>query len=385
MFIPNISADLNPSSDGKHVIMFQSRFYDAVIGNGFLTYGNRRYHTLFLIEVRGMNVQVIKKLYDFVSRGGRVFCIEAYPDHVPGWDNHENLDSEVVQWTEKLKGFTDRFILLKKPEENFCDWFGEVQKKYNLLPYVQIKKPERYITQVRYQMQEADAEVFFVINSSDSHQYNLDASFQQSVYKNKQAWLWDAVSGERRKLNMDDGRLVLAMGPATSFVIVFSRDAGNDHFIEPPLEGGALSAGFSKPWKVQLQRYDGLLENIERCAERFKNIRSLKNFAGTVSYQIQSLSTTGKLKYLNLGKVYGISIVKINGKDAGVQWFGNRIYNVEGFLKKGENTIEVWVVTVMLNYMKTLTNNKVAQYWTNEGRKNQPLQSLGMAGPVSIY
>jgi hypothetical protein len=77
--------------------------------------------------------------------------------------------------------------------------------------------------------------------------------------------------------------------------------------------------------------------------------------------------------------------VKINGKDAGVQWFGNRIYNVEGFLKKGENTIEVWVVTVMLNYMKTLTNNKVAQYWTNEGRKNQPLQSLGMAGPVSIY
>jgi hypothetical protein len=40
---------------------------------------------------------------------------------------------------------------------------------------------------------------------------------------------------------------------------------------------------------------------------------------------------------------------------------------------------------VMVNYMKTLKDNVVAQYWTNQKKKDQPLQSMGLAGPVTIY
>lgn len=47
--------------------------------------------------------------------------------------------------------------------------------------------------------------------------------------------------------------------------------------------------------------------------------------------------------------------------------------------------MEVEVTTSMGNYMKSLTDNPTAQYWTNEGRKIQPLQSMGMIGPVSFY
>jgi hypothetical protein len=39
----------------------------------------------------------------------------------------------------------------------------------------------------------------------------------------------------------------------------------------------------------------------------------------------------------------------------------------------------------MGNYLKSLTDNPIAQFWTNEGRANQPLQSTGMLGPVTIY
>ena len=49
------------------------------------------------------------------------------------------------------------------------------------------------------------------------------------------------------------------------------------------------------------------------------------------------------------------------------------------------NTVEVVVTTSMGNYMKSLTDNPVAQYWTNAGTKNQPLQSMGLTGPVSYY
>jgi hypothetical protein len=39
----------------------------------------------------------------------------------------------------------------------------------------------------------------------------------------------------------------------------------------------------------------------------------------------------------------------------------------------------------MGNYMKTLTGNKVAQRWVNRPGRPQPIQSMGLAGPVTLY
>jgi len=34
--------------------------------------------------------------------------------------------------------------------------------------------------------------------------------------------------------------------------------------------------------------------------------------------------------------------------------------------------------------MKTLKGNQIAQYWTNNIKKAQPIQSMGLVGPVTI-
>jgi len=83
--------------------------------------------------------------------------------------------------------------------------------------------------------------------------------------------------------------------------------------------------------------------------------------------------------------VWGVSELIINGRSAGVKWYGRRIFPLGDFLVKGLNTIEIKVVTSMGNYMKSLTGNPVAQYWTNEKNKIQPLQSMGLIGPVTVY
>jgi hypothetical protein len=82
--------------------------------------------------------------------------------------------------------------------------------------------------------------------------------------------------------------------------------------------------------------------------------------------------------------VHGISELTVNGRSLGAQWYGRRIYDITQAVKPGDNAIEIKITTNMGNYMKTLTDNKVAQYWTNELRKNQPIQPLGMIGPVSV-
>jgi len=53
-----------------------------------------------------------------------------------------------------------------------------------------------------------------------------------------------------------------------------------------------------------------------------------------------------------------------------VKWYGRRIWDITKFTRPGENLIEVEITTSMGNYMKSLTDNPTAQYWTNEGQKD---------------
>jgi hypothetical protein len=109
-------------------------------------------------------------------------------------------------------------------------------------------------------------------------------------------------------------------------------------------------------------------------------------FAGTVTYRVTVNAENGAFwEYINLGKVAGICELTVNGHAAGVQWYGRRVYRIGNLLQSGPNVLEIKVTTTMGNYMKTLKDNGVAQKWTNEKRQDQPIQSMGLLGPVRLY
>lgn len=117
-----------------------------------------------------------------------------------------------------------------------------------------------------------------------------------------------------------------------------------------------------------------------------KDLPDFTYFAGTVSYKNTiTLSSAGDLRYIDLGKVSGIAELIVNGQNLGTQWYGRRAYALGNLLKKGTNHIEIKVTTVMVNYMKSLTENTIAQYWSNNKKKEQPLQSMGLVGPVNLF
>jgi len=356
----------------------------ATIKNGYLSYGKRKYHTLFLIEVRSLDTATAKKLYEFVASGGKIFCLETMPVQSTGWNNYQQRDLEVQSWVQKMQGFPARFVFVNKPKADFVAWFKSIQEKYALTPYVKIKTPRSFVTQVRYQTDEA--ELFLLTNSSNKHSAQTELTFSKSLTGRKQAWLWDAVSGERAKLYMPDGKFSINLGPADARLIVFSEDREGKEWKESPV-AGARDKTITTPWTVEFRHSDGAVKKDEfRKLADLRELPAYTHFAGTVIYRNSlQLSDKNTLSYLNLGDVYGICEVRINGKDAGTQWYGRRIYPTAGLLRNGNNEIEIKVVTVMVNYMKTLKDNVVAQYWTNLKRKDQPLQSMGLVGPVTLY
>lgn len=352
--------------------------------SGWMTYGPRKYHTLFLIEVKSILPKTAKKLYDFVKAGGRIFCIEAYPEQSLGWFNHQHKDAEVKEWLEKLKKYPDQFILVPKPASNFNEWYKMVQEKYSITPYVKISKPDTFLTQVRYQTK--DAEIFLFNNASAHNAIDLDATFLPEITDKKQAWIWDAATGEQFKLDLKDRCFKVKLYPADSRIVVFNKKRDGKNWTPVP-EIAHAGMQLTSVWEVTFKHMDGT-EQTEKMAELadLKDLPDFSHFAGTVSYKTSvSLSNPANIRYMDLGKVFGIAELIVNGENLGVKWYGRKAYTIGNLLKKGNNSIEIKVTTVMLNYMKSLTENAIAQYWTNNIKKEQPLQSMGLAGPVNLF
>jgi hypothetical protein len=357
---------------------------DAVMHDGYLHYGPRKYHTIILIEVQSMEPVTAKKLFDFVSSGGRIFCIEIYPDKSPGWNDHQQRDQELQNWIDKLKKYPDRFIILKKPANNFIEWYGTIQKKYQVKPYVSINKPNPFITQVRYQARDFEMIIFINSNMQDSHEITL--TLAPEIISGKQAWIWDAESGERYRINTGAENITLELGPADLKLLVFDREKKGRPW--KPLEAGdANGKALTMRWSVEWKHIDGTIKKKDiDVLKDLKEMPEFVNFSGTIIYRTNIMAENrSKPAWLNLGKVFGVSELFINGVNAGTRWYGRRIFAIDKFIKNGNNNIEIKVVTTMGNYLKNMTDNGVAQYWTNEKRKDQPLQSMGLLGPVTIY
>jgi alpha-L-rhamnosidase len=357
---------------------------DSVIEAGFLQYGQRKYHSVFLTRLESIEPATAKKLFDLVASGGRIFFIETFPVKAPGWNDHEERDREVQDWINKIKKYEDRCILLNKPGKDYTGWYKEIQEKYKITPYVQIDLPDKFITQVRYQ--EKEVEMILFINSSMNASYEITVSFSPSIISGKQAWLWDAESGERYRVPTRANSMTLDMGAADLKLFVFDKEKKGEVY-KPVKNAGRKGLELTNSWSVTGQHADGTI--IKKEMDELKDLKELAewaNFCGTIIYRNNFIiGDAGKFEWLNAGKLFGVSELLINGISAGVKWYGRRVYPVKNLIKNGNNTIEIKIVTTMGNYLKSLADNPVAQYWTNQGRTIQPLQSTGLLGPVVIY
>ena len=360
---------------------------DATVSGGKLRYGVKEYGDLILVEVGGITEEALDKISRFVRDGGRVFCIGKYPDRSLGLKDHEERDAAVKAEVDALvSGYPDRFILLDKAEKDaYLEWCGPVMDKYKLPRAVTISTPDRFLLHNHY-VTDDKADLYLFANASLKERKATDLVFPDKVVRGRKAWLYDPATAKRYSITLSGNRFHLDLGPAETVVIAFNRLGGKAPAWKPlPMEG-TDSITVKGPWNASLRnpQVDTLMTAALDTLVDLKDLPEYKNFMGTVVYTASFKAEAGRLpKYLSLGKTCEIASVRINGKDAGLRWFGTRPLPVEGLVVPGENTIEVTVTTLMGNYLQTLTENKAAQRYIL--RRKQPLVSTGLLGPVVLY
>lgn len=360
--------------------------YSSTVSGESLCYGTRRYRYLFLVNIESLEPETAGKLLEFIRNGGRVFCVETCPSKSPGWLNHAEKDRKVVETISEMNTYQDRFIMLTKPEKELIWWYRAVQKQYSINPYVTIEEPGQYIMQSRHRGSDGSEFLFFT-NSHLHDSFNAKVVFSEEIIRDKHGWIWDPETGNRYRIKLAAGHeFSLDLGPAESILFSFNNERRGPEW-RPLSVTGIDAVDVSTGWMAEFRHcHDGSVRDEEiGTLKDLKEMPGYVNFSGTIIYRNTFFchETTGVT--INLGKVYGTSELIINGRSCGVKWYGRRIYSASRYLHRGENTLEIIVTTSMGNYMKSLTDNPIAQYWTNAGNKNQPLQSMGLIGPVRFY
>jgi hypothetical protein len=357
---------------------------NSVVRNGKLCYGPKKYGTIFLVEETGIMSETLEKLLEFVRTGGRVFCIGKYPEKSLGLFDYEARDKQIVSLVTELKGYPDNFILLEKPSDGkYLEWYKDVMAKYSLPHAITITNPDRFLLQSHF-VSDDKSDIFLFENANMSEARTTDILFPKSVTAGRKAWLYNPADGKRYSLPVKNGKLHFEFGPSETYLFVFNKLKGKAPLWKTLPVSGKDSVMVNN-WKLTLHQAQKDTVMYTEMAE-LKDLKDteFKNFMGTVTYVADvSLKGSDMPEYINLGKVCDICELKVNGVSAGTRWFGRSIFDISSLLKKGNNTIEVKVTTLMGNYVRTLKDNKVAKRFVIN--RKQPMVSMGLLGPVKLY
>ena len=367
------------------------------INQGNLCFNKQKYNTLFLIDVESLHPETAEQLLKFVETGGKIVCIDTIPYQSLGLkENYSERDALVKATMEKVMQHQDRFVFVEPPQENFLGWYDSLMLNENLPHYIDIERPNPYVMQNRYTTDDGSEMVLL----SNSHRYNAHQTkitFSKALTFKRQAQIWDLQTGKRYAFPLDEnGSYIFDLGPVESVLIVFEKTKLIDLPIWQPLHQtiqGMSSKDLSENWDIELFHsllHDTISTHFDTLFD-LKDNEEYQHFCGTIIYRktidmgrdgVHTVSTM-----LDLGLVEGISEVFVNGQSAGVQYFGRRIYDLTDYLQDGTNNLEIRVTTTMGNYLKTFTHedNPTTWIYVNHPRREQPLQPMGLLGPVKLY
>jgi hypothetical protein len=205
-------------------------------------------------------------------------------------------------------------------------------------------------------------DIYFVSNKTDD-KVNALCTFRVNDGTPE---LWDPLTGETRLLpdfeaQKERMQIALQFEPYQSYFVVFNRnrkgqasrtiEAANFSIPEVLLE-------VNSPWKVSFDPAWGGPDSIvfdqpadwtTRHEEGIKYYSGIAVYQNTVSIPENIVADKKSDIFLNLGEVYNLARIRINGKDMGVVWTPPWQLKITDAIVSGNNRIEIEVANLWPN------------------------------------
>lgn len=359
------------------------------------------YRVLVLPPQKMMRPAVLKKLEKLVSEGATIMGLP--PSASPSLQDYPQCDKEIQELSAKMWALSDSNEIRGKQVISYGK--GNIlvnmtlEEAFDLLKVIPDCRMETH-TPILYSHRtvQGKEEIYFLTNQS-KETVRFAPQFRVS---GMQPELWDATTGTTRLLSefkqIGETTIVpLQLEPSESVFIVF-KEQKTIPSVERTKNFPEAKTFFviNTPWAVQFESDEikrGPKETVifRQLDDWTKNSdKRIKYFSGTAHYETKIKLPElpdGKL-YLDLGKVAVMAKVKVNDKEVGGVWTAPYRVEITDVLQKGINKIEVeivntWINRILGDMLLPKEERKLTPH-TIPWKKNTPLQTSGLIGPVKI-
>lgn len=405
-----------------------------------------RYEVLVLPDFKVMDRAVLEKIAQLVKKGATV--IGPRPVSSVGLKDRDAAEKAVQELAAELWGNIDEKTVF---EHTYGDGkivsgksIREVLLAKGVQPDVEYKSGKQDALIDYIHRTTPDAEIYYIVNRNERPEY-IQATFR---VKDRMPELWNPEDGSitpQQVFAINEGRvqMPLFLDPFGSVFVVFRKQPSGAHytaisrngqplFPELPADtfdirpftslqngqilcaldgnweltqnGGGKSTvkadvpfmqEINAPWQLSFSKAWGGPESIQFDSLASWTTHSdpgIKYYSGTVVYEntftVDAAQLQNKHVYLDLGEMYNLAEVTINGKDAGVWWTHPFRKDITAFVKEGTNQLQLKVVNLWPNRIigdqhlpeeKRFTKTNVRKF-----DKDYPLRESGLLGPVRI-
>jgi hypothetical protein len=414
---------------------------NAKVNDGKIEFpGGGSYRLMVLPQVETMTPELLTKIKSLISDGAIV--IGNPPVKSPSLVNYPGCDDQIKKLASDIWG-TNKMPadLQEKKYGKGQIWWGEKILKtnntgfvpkdtLNIYPDYQVAESilnETGINQdfssagnIRYNHRSMpDREIYFISNRTGN--VITDTCFFRNGTSN--AEIWNPVTGEINRVKPSRLKksflLKIRMEPWQSYFVVFyktksGKDSGKQWLSENTEE--KIVTTLEGPWNVTFDTIWGGPDNVvfEELSDWSKhNDEGIKYYSGTAVYTKrfngppESDPEQERRLFLDLGKVYNMARVKLNGKDLGVVWTAPWQVEITGNLKPADNILEIEVANLWINRLigdekepwdgisggkwpewlingKERPSNRYTFTTHRFYKKDDPLNESGLKGPVVI-
>ncbi len=356
----------------------------ATFQNGNLNFNKMSYQALVVCNVDSLEMPVARSILQYVESGGKVIFISQLPSKSPGMKNNKEFDKLVRSSTERA--IESGAKVDKGPEffnqdimNQMVNWAGEFISKYHLIPDIHIANPDAYLMSAQFIHRHKP--VLFFANVHESRETKSDISFSGGGFD---FWRWDPENFTRTQLYINDnGSISLNLKPLESALLVLDHTR---NALPTPHANTGKEWVLEGEWQLEcVPKIEG--EKIEKNIDRLVDLSTLPDlvdFSGSIIYRKSFVLQETDFQHLTLGVVHDLAEVRINRKKIGVDWYGNKIFELNGCLVKGRNELEIRVVNSLLNYCISQRKNPEIGYWLDRYRENAKILPAGLIGPVKL-
>ena len=217
---------------------------------------------------------------------------------------------------------------------------------------------------------------------------------------------WDPVSSKQFKItdaqiNGGITKVNLSLPAYGSAFVVFTKEDRTLEAYHPSTD--IQTTAIESPWNLSFPENWGAPSSVELgklISWTDHEEKGINYFSGTATYRnmftVSKEAIDGKQAItVDLGEVYDVAEIRVNGKSAGVLWTYPYQLNVQDLVQEGENRLEVQITNLWVNRLigdidlpegeKFCRTNRpvVEPYERNSSHAPQPKTS-GLLGPVVI-